>query len=613
MQEGPRRDQFTGYGSDYMEAYDTGIGITVSFWDPTTGIFYMANGGDGADQTAYLPLANADQFPAAQSSGEWYVWAVAAYESLRTTYPALEDNQGNTAAELEAMGGGFTVHNWDLAYGFTSGSNQTAFFEVDLNGDYIVKPNDSGHDQKSGFVLVCKHTGLTAHRKNGLTWMDQIEPPVYNPPLTWGGWPCLKMWGGSMINAGKVYFIGPGDDCDGSAVLGDGSLFSTSVVRDQGLYIGCKAFTYTDSKPNGGYTGPGIAETATPGADLWKYRYVSPNVPTNLNNAESYLEQDAFYRNKAWLLDGDTVWAAWKPTQAGNMQLIHCGPAVNQTFDLGIGAGRRGQDIWPHISYVDLGADSKYVVCYAGNAWYKAHSGTSSSSGWDTTPLGSTPLGPAEPAVFDADTGTLKWTYVLNAADQSGPYSSLPPNEAMGYWDRSQMVVAGKYAYVAWVNLSGANAALNVAGFDISAASAPGAPPTPFSYDLGVASASASKSFVMDLIAADGWLYALVTISNVMDTCDHTWTAQRVVAMNAGAGGDSQPPAVNVLTMDLAGTVSDNVSVPMFVTVDGVDCTVIGGAWQATDIDIIGSPHVVPLSAQDGSGNQRDVNVTVSY
>ncbi len=531
MGVGPRRDQFGGYGSVWMEAYDTGVGIAVSFWDPTTGIYYMANGGDGTDQTAYKLLENAGDFPSAMASGDWYVWGVPAFEDIRAAYPGLQDDQGNTAASLV-----MSDSNWDLPYGGTqgAGSNQTAFFEVPLDGDYIVKPNDSGHIQGSGYVVVNKRTGLGARLKNGLCNLSTIEPPNYSPPLTWGEWKTFKMWGGCMTTNGKVYFLGPGDDYDGSADLGDGGIQGASLVRDQGLYIGCLSFSYSDLMPNDGYTGPGTEETASPWPELWKYRYLSPSAPADLNDAESYLEQDGFYRNKAWLLDGETVWAAWKPTQAGNVQLIHCGPGgLNDTFDLGVGAGRRGQDIWPHISYVELGPTERYVVCYAGNAWYKAHAGASSSSGWDTAALGDPPLGPAELAVFDADASVLKWTYVLNAADQSGPYSSLPPNEATGYFDRSQMLVAGSHAYVAWVDVTGASATLKVVGFDVT--SAPATPPTPFICDLGVASSSASKSFVMDLIAADGWLYALVTESDVMDTCEHIWDAQRIVAMEGGA------------------------------------------------------------------------------
>jgi hypothetical protein len=319
-----------------------------------------------------------------------------------------------------------------------------------------------------------------------------------------------------------VFFMGPCDD-----TAGDG--FNTSLFKtdqpDQGLRIAAYDFALADRQDNGGYDGDGKAETAEL-TRAFEYEFHSPHKPAGCEDAESYLEIDAFHRNKAWLIDGKGVWAAWKKTRAGNVELVYCDDKASRAYDLGIGAAQRGQDIWPHVSLAQVGA-KKYIVYYAGNAMYRKFVGRQ----W--SPTAERPLGPAALAVLDPQTGK-GWTCVLNSPDASGPNPTLPANEPEGYFDRSQMVVAGKYACIAWVDVGPAtegNALLRILSFDITAREPP--KPDEFAYDLGIPKAGNRQTCVFDLIAADGVLYALVTESDTLNSGTHTWTCQRVIAIGA--------------------------------------------------------------------------------
>ena len=534
---GPRRHQMQYPRANFMEAYDTGIGITVMHWDPATGILFLRNGGDNPSNTAYLPMANAAGY-----SGRGAQKGVGAYEALLKAHPALADADGNVRADKEIpQDAARTLDGDQWDYGtvkgrFNNQPNSTAFFEVDPDSPVIAAAVEPAHAQAGRFYIASKHNGQYAHVQN----YSDIPAPEGK------GWQFGKLtfakWGGLLAGGGRLFLMGPCDD-----VGGDG--FRTSLFQnekpDQGLRIRALKVAWSDRRPNDGAEGPAANETAEL-APLWECQFHSPHAPASPEDAESYLEIDAHHRNKAWLIDGEGVWAAWKPTKAGPVQLIRvtdgqpggaastapAGPAI-RTFELPVGQGQRGDDIWPHISLAAV-AGRKYVAYYAGNAMYRRFSGTG-LAGWspDTAP----PLGPAALAVLDVSAGKA-WSAVLNAPDGSGPHPTLPPNEAEGYFDRSQMVVAGTRAFIAWVDVtapSPPSAILHVLAYDLTAGA--GQKPVQKTFDLAIPKAANGRSCLFDLIAADGVLYALITESSTLTSATHTWTAQRVVAIGTGGAG----------------------------------------------------------------------------
>jgi len=506
---GPRRDQMMYPVSNYMEAYDTGIGITVLHWDAETGVLFARNGGDNPGNTAYLPLANKAGYEQRPQKG------VGAYEQFCKKFPDFKDADGNVRRDKEIPCDAkrwLDGDQWDygtLRGRFNNQPNSTAFFEVDGDSGLMAAAVAPAHAQAWGYYLAGKHTGLYAK-----AYRAEFAP----------GQRVFAKWGGIRVGNGRVFFMGPCDDTGGDGLKT--SLFSLARP-DQGLRLCAYKVAWFDRQPNGGYDGKGKAETV----ELTKafgYEFHSPHKPVGAEDAESYLEVDAFYRNKAWLIDGTGVWAAWKKTKGGNVELLHCDEKGFKAYDLGIGAGQRGQDIWPHISLATVGP-VKYVVYYAGNAMYRKFLGRQ----W--SPTAQRPLGPAALAVLNTSTGK-RWTCTLNAADGSGPHPSLPPNEAEGYFDRSAMVVAGRYACIAWADVADGddgNALLRVLSFDITA----GRPrPHEFTYDLGIKKATNRQTCVFDMMAVDGLLYVLVTESDTLNSGTHTWTAQRVIAIGSPKG-----------------------------------------------------------------------------
>lgn len=517
---GPARDQFA-WPSNVMEAYDTGIGIAVTHWDPATRILFLRNGGDHCNATAYLPLDNEETY----TSGGWQ-GGVAAYAWIYNDHPGFADCIGATRDDKDTPMydcGYLMEDHWD--YGKTSSYNNvpnaSAFFEVDAATGMIASANSGGHTQAGLFYLADKYTGqlgqYNANHNGGAAYL--VTPPDYSPALTNQRVNAFLKWGAVMVNGDRVYWIGPGDNYSGDGDLGNSSF--TTGIPDQGLYVCCATVAWSDVQNNDGYTGPGAAESAAL-SKAFSYRFISPDVPSGYADAGSYLEVDATYRNKAWLIDeeDDGVWTVWKPTQSGPAQLLHCNDSLFTLYDLtGAGEGLRGQDMWPHMSMQEIGTD-KYIVYFYGNGLYQ-------SGSWSS--VIEPPLGPAKIAVYKDGGSPSHWVY-----DVSGNHSSFVPNEALGYFDRSQMVVAGKYAYVGWVDLDQTNATLRLLAFDITSPTTP--VPTEFTYDLGIASASNSETCLFDLIAVNGRLYALITESDTLDTRDHTWTGQRVIALGDPGG-----------------------------------------------------------------------------
>ena len=122
----------------------------------------------------------------------------------------------------------------------------------------------------------------------------------------------------------------------------------------------------------------------------------------------------------------------------------------------------------------------------------------------------------------------MVWTYNLSDAEDS-----LPQNGSWTSVDRSHMVVAGRWAYVAWVDTKSNDAKLRMVAFDITADNAT---PVVKSYDLGFGSNNNKESTLFDLIAANGKIYAFVYQANQLrldsDEPYMKWSAQHVVALD---------------------------------------------------------------------------------
>ena len=544
IQTGPRRTQMRYPISNFMEAYDTGIGITVLHWDPATRILFARNGGDNPTNNAYLPLANAGSY-----AGSGWQKGVGAYEDIFARFPKFQDADGNIRGDKEIPGDARRVldgDQWDygtLKGKFNNQPNSTAFFEVDNSSGLMGAAIAPAHTQAWGFFLADKFTGQYARR-----YTKEYAP----------GKVLFAKWGGLRVGYGHVFFAGPCDDTAGDGF--NSSLFKNEAP-DQGLRLAAWKVAWEDKQDNGGYDGPGKAESAilTP---AWEHEFHSPHKPASCEDAESYLELDAFHRNKTWLIDGEAVWAAWKKSKADPVEVIRADAAEAKTFALPLGQGQRGQDLWAHMSLARVG-DARYVVYFGGNALYRKYEGDGK---WPAA--AEKPLGPAFLCVLNPAT-SKSWGCVLNTPEAVGPHPTLPANEAEGYFDRTHMVVAGRHAIVGWVEASPlppgevgrrpgeglaarepppappgrpppkgeelmtasppSNCVLHLLSFDVAAAEPP--KPAEFTLDLGIPKAGHSRTCLFDLIAADGRLYALITESDTLDSGHHTWTAQRVIAI----------------------------------------------------------------------------------
>jgi hypothetical protein len=107
-------------------------------------------------------------------------------------------------------------------------------------------------------------------------------------------------------------------------------------------------------------------------------------------------------------------------------------------------------------------------------------------------------------------------------------FSSLPYAEYFDCIDKTQMVAAGHNVYVGWLDLSAENAQLTLACYDLSAGVIT---PNVKSFLLSFKSAEYKDSFLTDLIAVDGVLYALLTQSKSLTPREITWERQIVIAL----------------------------------------------------------------------------------
>ncbi len=550
----------------------------ILMWDPDTGYLFIDAGGDMADKTAIDPLANSGSFDGTDAQ-----IAFGAYGNLATNWPSIRsvrtysevgntDNNGLTRAECYSQktdAEGMAPDAWD--YGTTgNGSNQDGFNDCEPGSEYLVASKNEGHDVAGGVMLINKYTGLAASHD----W-DQ----AYN---TYLGWPVFKMWGGFLVNQDKAYYMGPYDP----TVPGNSSSPNANDVQ-KGLQLGCLQYQDQNQYPlDGGYTGNGMNETAVKIASVFNYTFTSAG--------QAWQETDGTYRNKAFLLDSATggVWAAWKPTVAGTVQLVNATPSTSQTYNLSVGTNMQQADIWPNMALANLGAAGKYIVYAIFNAQTPTNrGGPAGHPGNQPTGPALAPTGPSTLTVFDCNAGTEKWTYQLNNTAGNGNYPTLSPNMFVLYSERERMIVTGNYAYVSWIDMqTGPNLKLNVVGFDITANSAPAVPPTPFTYDLGVAlngSTTAGQggnmaSRATDMIAADGTLYVLVDEETLVNgdggltTRPGYLNAQQIIALSQAAQTPtftSTPTSTSTATATRTVTQSPTISPTLTATVTSSQTT----------------------------------------
>lgn len=144
-----------------------------------------------------------------------------------------------------------------------------------------------------------------------------------------------------------------------------------------------------------------------------------------------------------------------------------------------------------------------------------------------------------------------------------------------------------------------------------------------------VVKAAAGGSFGVQGLPAGtyGIMYSTSNAQWGIDPGDQTITAGQTLNTSIPAAGvltiyaksvgeDIMSPIVSVESIALSGTVSDNASCPVTVSVDGtaVDVNVSGnsGTWTSHDVPLVGAATNAPLSAQDASGNSVSVNMSIA-
>jgi PKD repeat protein len=592
-----------GAYKNMWDATETAWGEHMAAWDLDTGILFLAIGGDMPGHTAILPLANRATYSGSVQT------AVGAYTNLATNFPDLRGSSDRRRDAADAgnvrNGGALASDEWGEAMNRTA--NRTAMFDVQAGSPYLAINRGLGHESATGSSFANKYTGLPAKKPYG----DMSNPTDFDSLTTEAGFPCFKYWGGILTASNRVYFLGPYE----SGI----SPFDTKMSQSsRGLRVACMVMSDTDVRVNGGYTGPGAAETAVPSSKYFDFAVDSTT--TNVN--ESWHQCDAFnegwQRNKAWMVQGDGVWAAWKPSRTSAVELVRVTGTESSRYSLGVGTNMLYQDIWPNIAYTDCGAAGRYVVYYLANAFTGP-----ANLGATTTGVTNewTPAGPATLTVFDAAARTVRWTFPLNNAARTGAYPDLPPNPAGCWYESSRLVVAGRYAHIAWVDTVGAgNAQFKVATFDV-ADTAPVAAPAARAFDLGISKSANRKSRVTDFIAVSNMLYVLVTEDNAIDRSGEM-NAQRVVALRGGNGYVATNP---VAVIDVTPT---DGPVPLQVTCSGSgssdpDGTITNYAWtfgdasapvagmQVSHTYTAAGGYTVRLTVTDNDGNTATAQALV--
>ena len=433
------------------DGHDLGPDMLLLHWDAASGILFISPCGDGGKNAAILPLANSADYRPGQT-----LEAVPAYGQLAEKNPGLQDALGLTRAQA----GKKPLGSFDWLGG--GSPNQPAFLDCDPQTPLLAKAIYA-HTQSSPLELVNKYTGQNAWAQApGASlipgWMlagDPLGPQRSTDTTGRVGLRLFAGWGSVLTDGGRLFLMGPGPENprrldkknEVFAVIKDG-MTRTLVSRrlaleypDAGLVLHAYNVAWEDCQPNDGADKPQSLDTAvlTP---AWAYYFPSAvPAPASTDKAESYLEVDGFYRNKAWLVDGAGVWATWKPSKSGSVQLIHADDKAAVTFDLGVGAGLMGQDIWPHLAmaqpngqkvlvyYCGTGQRRSYTPCTTPYKDYRDLDAYFQAAFWDAKLL--PPAAGSQIAVFDVEAGKVLWTQDFIAAPKP------PANDHMGYLDKS--------------------------------------------------------------------------------------------------------------------------------------------------------------------------------
>ncbi len=547
---------------------DTLPGIVNLAWDGETGILFIAQGAYHSAYTAYDPLANAASYEKGR-----YQQGVPAYLNLAQDHPDYQDAFGRRRADMRTILGidfdeegmapwawglsGFFATpvaegekpkkydtDWEGVFGRQGSSyyNTSAFFSVEADGPLmgICKGAGWGHNIAGDAYIFNKHTGMktvTSWPRDPMEFGNRLRP--FNR-------------GGVLIANGRIFCAGPSQDIDGDRQMGTRRPEGQLPKVDQGLYLWAYDYTMQDKMDNDGVEGLAAKETSELKlAFAHKFLSTYEPDPNEIDSyGQSYYETDGFFRNKAMLADGKSIWFAWKPSLADPVELIRADEKDRSSWSLEVGRNRKGSEVWPKMSLTEI--DGKKYIAYftgygkyrkrvmvdnpeevlkqythKGNRWEelserdrKGFIGQAERVGvWSDTLYD--PRGPAEIAVFDASAGKLAWTYNI-----SENHPSIPANGFWGYLDKSCMVVSGKHAWLGWVDVTGDEALLKLLAFDLTA---PSAKPVEKSIKLGFESGDNRKSALFDLVAADGALYALVTQSDRLWIRDPRWKNQLVV------------------------------------------------------------------------------------
>jgi len=547
---------------------DNVTGFINTWWDPDTGILFLANSGYDAAYSAYLPMANADQFTGTPQPG------IPAYQT-HLAHEGFADSFGRKRGEQETRQGTALQEKtllpwaWGPAGLFTGGKDKSHCLDYTEGLD---RGNPSYYNL-SGLILggpgglvgisVSDEWGHTCAGwtfwYHAATGMKALAGPMPDDAANGAPLSPFKHEGGIVVGD-RVFAAGPGHDVNDDGELGHHrkSIAEGLGPLDQGLAVWSYRVGWEDRQPNDGYEGPGAAETALFELE-WAHRLPSDgewDSKSPIEGAESWIEQDGFHRNKALLADGEQAWFAWKPSAASNISLVRFDATGVESFDLGVGAGLHGVDIWPHMSLTTV--DGRKLIVYMNGVgrhrtryipeladtarihdkeelkkpeaqrklWedlsdeerQKVHQSNQRRGFWsdELQP----PRGSASLVIFDVEAeAVLAWHDLATLAP------SLP---VMGFWtflDRCQMVVAGDTALVGWVDPAAEAPTLKLLAFDLTQ---PEAAPIGRAFPLEV---EGKGTILHDLIAADGSLYALVTESEQLWIRDPRWTRQLVLAL----------------------------------------------------------------------------------
>lgn len=553
----------------WTDANDLLIGQVVLDWDKETNACFLSIGGDGALYTAYLPTANLETYV----HGDFQM-AIPAFQRLVDEHEGLQDSFGTARSDLISVYRPVASQKVDPAeaahYGPTlipvdqenerkpldtriplllphpgsdptapspmvignyqnTNCNRTGFITIDLKGPTLAM-GQSWHSDASSYYFANKWSGLSgmSNPLPPLRLVDEAGVAKDHPHPR----PFAK-WGGLIAHNNRLYGMSPGTDDDHSGTLGlSGGPGWQITRRDQGLGLWAYDLTWEDLRENGGAAGPAAAETLT-AKQAWGWSRKTNSHPKALN--ESWFEADGLYRNKAMLVDdAGSLWATWTRSVDDGLELVRADESGQAGWLLGIGKGRPGHETWPHLALANLESE-KLLVSYAGNAWHRsrgphtlAHSNCARPAGAEIVDAwvseDEPPSGSPELAVFSTSNHS-----VVARHDLSQFADDIPPNEFFGYTDRTHLVIAGEHAYVGWVSTKHrGNAELVLCAFHLKR---PADKPVLRRFHVGFDAEAYPASALIDLIAANGKLFALVYRSHDLHYGDPRWSAQVLVSI----------------------------------------------------------------------------------